>query len=1155
MEQPPLLGSARVVLWDPNGSNRFVVGGGNELKMYEWNHQESEVKQVGIRSDLQTMRCFAWSPHSVYNDLLAIGLQDGVVTIGRLDQVMPVSGTSVSTTKTSASFSISSKNRRQCTSLAFCKLNPNLLANGLDKCRTEYSLVIWDLEQSASVFEASAIDDHFDKLTGPLINHAGYPSRLARSGLHPRSSSSSSNTVAAKPGSDLTRVPSRGKSTYPKPHQEGPTGLYCEAEGINSCVFQPQSSWEVVAGVNNKLIRYFDLRVRTKAVREAQTRAVRGICCDPVDGNLLASLDETGVHVWDRRKHMQPVMVFQEEDAGLDLATMIANPMPQAQAMGRITGVEFCNTRRNILGTTTRDGGYVRLWSLVEGEPIGLDGLLHDDRSESTDLQTRSDWAIRGSYAGTGTTPSEGRRQTPVDEGGMILSATRRTKISPKTVASFDFIPRSAAPSSAPHIVAVSKSGDIDLTAIRDSPRHQWSSRGELIASVGKTYKVYHTHAGIVGESTQEPWDIQLQDDTPSSLLQDNDRPTDVHKRDGLLSVQYEPKRKISPASAIRVPFEKKQGPASSISTPRPALTPLDSDDAVNTPGATKQDGPFQLKSLQGLHPASRSGPRSGKHSERRFAERGLGQDISAIIRRRAVQGYGLESAKHNSEIVKDDGGAADLSEIWLWLHTSNKFLQAEDALTHIHGFDFTLRGVLPIWEGFPPLQKLTAEPSKRTAQWQPAVQRSQRRLSSALSATAPRNTQDTRFGNYVSAVEVLNRRNADSRTGSITFPSSSQKVAQRRLGLSLVGWNISDEEMGHLIREWEKERSSGRAACWAVFMGRVERGIDILGHSHDERHRLLSAVMAAGFHLQGSQDSTAYVQWRDKCQTLVTRLDDPYCRVLLTWFITSDWRETIQDVPIPLTERIGMALRFLDDAEVSDFLRENVKEASDTGDITAILLTGINEDAIRILQSHIDHTGDVQTAAIMGALAPKLYVYDKQPRRQHSNIATTNQEVSTKPQNHTVAKQIQAWFDAYSELLDKWKLFHYRAQFDIDKGHLIMLAMSSRKPSTEVDGTVSGEVVGGLVEMAEWVPRQIELRCNTCGTSIGVSGPKTLPDVSSGTTAVAACPQCKQRLPRCVVCRMFMSFPGEPADSLLHNPVLDGEHIFPLLLSFVEQE
>ncbi|KAG8834476.1 hypothetical protein FRC17_008532 [Serendipita sp. 399] len=1113
MEQAPLLGSARVVLWDPNGSNRFVVGGGNELKMYEWNHQESEVKQVGIRSDLQTMRCFAWSPHSVYNDLLAIGLQDGVVTICRLDQIIPVSGTSVSTTKTSASLSISSRNRRPCTSLAFCKLNPNLLANGLDKYRTEYSLVIWDLEQSASIFEASAIDDHFDKLTGPLLNHSGYPSRLARSGLHPRSNSSSSNTVAGKPSSDLTRVPSRGKSSFQKQIQDGPTGLYCEGEGINSCVFQPQSSWEVVAGVNNKLIRYFDLRVRTKAVREAPTRAVRGICCDPMDGNLLASLDETGVHVWDRRKHMQPVVVFREEDAGLDLPTVIANPVPQAQSIGRITGVEFCNTRRNILGTITRDGGYVRLWSLVEGEPVGFDGLNHDDRSESIELQARGDWSARGTYSGTGTTPSEGRRQSPVDEYGMILSSTRRTKIFPKTVASFDFIPRSAAPSSAPHIVAVSKSGDIDLTVIRDPPRHQWSSRGDLIASVGKTFKVYHTHAGIGGNSIQDPWDIQLQDDSPNGVSppqpHDEDQPVEMEKRDGLLSVQPEATRKISPASAIRIPFEKKPGPASTISTPRPALTPLDSDDAPNTGGNPKRDSSSQSKPLPVSHPASRSRPRSGKRPERRLAERGLAQDVSAIIRRRVIQGYGLESAKHNSEIVKEDGGAAELSEVWLWLHTSNKFLQAEDALTHIHGFDFTLKGILPIWEGFSPLQRLASEPSKPPTQWQPAVQKSQRRLSSALSATAPRNIQDNKFGKYNAAVEWLNRRNADSRTGTISFPPSSQKTAQRRLGLSLVGWNISDEEMNLLIREWEKERSSGRAACWAVFMGRLERGIDILAHSHayqfeDERHRLLSAVMAVGLYLQNSQDSTAYVQWKEKCQNLVTRLDDPYCRMLLTWFNTGEWRETIQDVPVPLTERIGVALRFLDDTEVSDFLQENVKEACDSGDIGSILLTGFNEDAIKILQSYVDHSGDVQTAAIMGALAPKLYVYDKQPRRQYSNITGTNPELLAKSPHPAVARQIEAWFDAYSELLDKWKLFHYRAQFDIDKGHLIMLAMSPRRASTESDGTSTGEIVSGLVEMVEWVPRQIELRCHFCGTSVGVSGPKTLPEISSGTTPVS---------------------------------------------------
>ena len=71
-----------------------------------------------------------------------------------------------------------------------------------------------------------------------------------------------------------------------------------------------------------------------------------------------------------------------------------------------------------------------------------------------------------------------------------------------------------------------------------------------------------------------------------------------------------------------------------------------------------------------------------------------------------------------------------------------------------------------------------------------------------------------------------------------------------------------------------------------------------------DESHRLLSAVLLAGLALQHSEETAAMSQWRDRCQTLATRLDDPYGRMLLTWFMTRDWRETVQDVPIPLTER-----------------------------------------------------------------------------------------------------------------------------------------------------------------------------------------------------------------------------------------------------------
>ena len=168
---------------------------------------------------------------------------------------------------------------------------------------------------------------------------------------------------------------------------------------------------------------------------------------------------------------------------------------------------------------------------------------------------------------------------------------------------------------------------------------------------------------------------------------------------------------------------------------------------------------------------------------------------------------------------MRDDPGAGALSEIWQWLHSklrrssvsrcssdkdSNKLLQAdvEDAFRHIHGFDFVLKGIQPIWEGFRPLQRLISEPQNPPTQWRPVVQRSQRRGSSALSATAPRGVQDAKFGHYASAVEWLNKRNRGKATlDPITFPRSSQRKPQRELGLALVGWNHSDAEFNQLIR------------------------------------------------------------------------------------------------------------------------------------------------------------------------------------------------------------------------------------------------------------------------------------------------------------------------------------------------------------------
>lgn len=189
--------------------------------------------------------------------------------------------------------------------------------------------------------------------------------------------------------------------------------------------------------------------------------------------------------------------------------------------------------------------------------------------------------------------------------------------------------------------------------------------------------------------------------------------------------------------------------------------------------------------------------------------------------------------------------------------------------------------------------------------------------------------------------------------------------------------------------------------------------------------------------------------------------------------------------------------------------MKEKVKDAIEEGELDGLILTGISEDAIKILQTYIDHTGDVQTAAIMGALSPSLYVQDKQVHRQRSQSTSVGlsgylgEQADSSLASSSVAEQIEGWFNAYSELLDGWKLFHYRAQFDIDKGQLVMIAMSPRHSSNDPDSHFFGEMASGVVEPVDWMPRQLEVRCQVCGTSIGISGPKMMPEVQTNMSTV----------------------------------------------------
>jgi hypothetical protein len=178
--------------------------------------------------------------------------------------------------------------------------------------------------------------------------------------------------------------------------------------------------------------------------------------------------------------------------------------------------------------------------------------------------------------------------------------------------------------------------------------------------------------------------------------------------------------------------------------------------------------------------------------------------------------------------------------------------------------------------------------------------------------------------------------------------------------------------------------------------------------------------------------------------------LQDPYLRAMITHLTVNDWTDVLDEDSLPIRERLAVAFQFLDDRALTSFLRSVVDRAVRRGDLTGLVVTGLTAQGMEILQKYVDVTGDVQTAAIISSF-------------RVSSLITHNGKTLTK-------SVVDRWVEAYQDLLDGWKLFHHRCQFDIERGKIIQ-----------------GALGGSDSQRREWQPRQIMIRCNFCSKTIDV--------------------------------------------------------------------
>ncbi|KAF7782973.1 hypothetical protein Agabi119p4_2349 [Agaricus bisporus var. burnettii] len=1066
------------LLWHPRHENKFVVGGGSQITLYEWEKEYPRIRHITSQQDLQYMKCFAWSPDATLDDLLAVGVNSGRVDLIRLEAAKQMRGDKLTSGPT---ISLSVRNSRTCNTVAFCDQDTNLLAAGLDKVRGDYSLLIWDITSAIPLLS-------FDPTS---------PSQDLASTVTPRVQPSIPRMIGDNPRHD------------PRLLQH-----HASQEIVSCLTFLPKSVNLVLAGVSFRWLRLFDLRSPTPNVQSVPGK-IQAIATDPFDQHRVASIGDNNISIWDTRRLTSPLM-FSERDAIADNA--------RSRPGAVFTTIEFSSTRRGCLASLEKDAAYVRYWDLTDTSSI-------TSESVGSPLREAGKPSIRRSWTATLPWPSGGQQvpgamkqrtsSTDFNPSSLVLTNTRRTKTFSKALSSFALAPDpdSQHPLTS-NVMVVSKDGDLEMYAIHDAPKQLvWSTRGDLAFGCCVNLKMI---SGIPGNDV----DTEVSHSASGYFLAAGSRSRSAQAGDDNLTRGRPAKSHSLPPAAPPIPTPPLYGRGDEEGFPAlpslPAAVPTGL--TATRPQKERTYSPSTLRKYQSLEPNDQLQPaqasvRQVSSSRNRLpmsGENGLigeklesekikkrvksrdgknkeltntvEDDISMLIRRRAILGYGLSRPQHNIWITREEYNPFDvhsqtLSDLWAWLSHSQQILCTPTS--RVNGYDFAHQGIFGIWEGLLPVRSQPSETP--TAFERPLFDLSgttntlvRDKKARGGHSYSQKDDSQTVFQAALGAIE--SRKTGTRSTWRPVV--STVKLVQRQVAMKLCGWSLKEDELSAAILKWEKDGQYPRAAAWLVFTRQYSKALETLMKSNDSSHKIMSGTIAALLPHGTHSGPIRNHELREHCERLLRDLKDPYFSAILTYLTVGDWADVVKEENIPLRERLAMALQFLDDKALSAYLRRVIEHAVSKGDIDGLIVTGLTRRGMDILQTYINNTGDIQTAAILGSYVSPHRIRD--PR-------------------------VIRWLETYRDMLDGFKLHHPRVLFDIERGQILTEAMQN-----------------GDIPPMDLVPKQIMIRCNYCNKPV-VPEEELLPS-EQAKWKPTTCSNCQKPLPKCSVCLLTLNIVPDAA-------------------------
>lgn len=320
-------------------------------------------------------------------------------------------------------------------------------------------------------------------------------------------------------------------------------------------------------------------------------------------------------------------------------------------------------------------------------------------------------------------------------------------------------------------------------------------------------------------------------------------------------------------------------------------------------------------------------------------------------------------------------------------------------------------------------------------------------------------------------------------------------------------------------MNDREADGEYERAAALAVWYGDIGSAVDVLkrgmntniekGDSRYAETIELIMISIAGF--RSGNDIGAEV-WRKACGALSQRIEQEssinqgveYLQHILRFLMgvgdENAHKGMLRDTKLSLCDRVAFACRFLPQAELKHYLEFCISECRETGNLEGLTITGFNRAGIEIIQSFVDRTADVQSAALL-----------------------TSRVIF--PNDSFERKTAWEWLNEYRSLLNRWQMWQIRAKFDVERADMLRSLKHRMEGATKRRMPMNRRATfrGADPDTQAPIPAQLDARCNFCSASLGLRRADSHAWQSNMKNILSCCPNCRKPLPRCSICLLSL--------------------------------